>query len=69
MFSDAAHPAFGWYTRSGGGFLWELVVGALYIFVGVYLLLHPLSLGLVDTAFVRQPAPKATQRHVPQTNV
>jgi uncharacterized membrane protein HdeD (DUF308 family) len=47
VFSGGAHLAFGWHTRSAGGFLWELLVGILYIFIGVYLLLHPVA-GLVS---------------------
>ena len=43
VFSGAAHLAFGWYTRSAGGFLWELLGGVLYLFVGGYLLLKPLA--------------------------
>lgn len=43
VFSGAVHLAFGWSRRSTGGFLWELLVGVLYIFVGGYLLLQPLT--------------------------
>jgi uncharacterized membrane protein HdeD (DUF308 family) len=42
VFSGAVHLVFAWHTRSAGGFLWELLVGILYIFIGVYLLMHPL---------------------------
>ena len=41
MFSGAAHLIFAWHTRTAGGMLWELLLGILYIFVGVYALLHP----------------------------
>jgi uncharacterized membrane protein HdeD (DUF308 family) len=41
VFSGCVHLVFAWYTRSTGGFLWELLVGILYIFIGVYLLMHP----------------------------
>jgi uncharacterized membrane protein HdeD (DUF308 family) len=47
VFSGVAHLVFGWHTRSAGGFLWELLVGILYIFIGVYLLMHPVA-GLVS---------------------
>jgi len=47
VFSGGAHLVFGWHTRSAGGFLWELLVGILYIFIGVYLLMHPVA-GLVS---------------------
>jgi len=32
-----------WQRRSAGGFLWELLVGVLYNFIGVYLLMRPLE--------------------------
>jgi uncharacterized membrane protein HdeD (DUF308 family) len=47
VFSGGAHLVFGWHTRSAGGFLWELLVGILYIFIGVYLLMHPVA-GLIS---------------------
>jgi uncharacterized membrane protein HdeD (DUF308 family) len=43
LFSGCTHLVFAWYTRSTGGLLWELLVGALYIFIGVYLLMHPVA--------------------------
>jgi uncharacterized membrane protein HdeD (DUF308 family) len=43
VFSGCVHLAFAWQTRSAGGFLWELLVGILYIFIGVYLLMHPVA--------------------------
>jgi uncharacterized membrane protein HdeD (DUF308 family) len=43
VFSGAAHLVFAWYTRSAGGFLWELLMGILYIFIGAYLLMHPVA--------------------------
>ncbi len=43
VFSGCAHLVFAWQSRSGRGFLWELLVGILYIFIGVYLLMHPLA--------------------------
>ena len=43
IFSGCAHLAFAWYARSGGGVIWELLLGVLYIFIGVYLLAHPLA--------------------------
>ena len=43
VFSGGAHLAFAWRTRSSGGFLWELLLGILYIAVGAYLLLHPVA--------------------------
>jgi uncharacterized membrane protein HdeD (DUF308 family) len=43
VFSGGAHLVFAWHTRSAGGFLWELLVGILYIFIGAYLLMHPVA--------------------------
>ena len=43
VFSGCTHLVFAWYTRSAGGLLWELLVGVLYIFIGVYLLVHPVA--------------------------
>lgn len=40
VFSGAIHLVFAWYRPSTGGFLWELIVGILYIFTGSYLLMH-----------------------------
>jgi uncharacterized membrane protein HdeD (DUF308 family) len=50
-FSGCAHLVFAWYTRSTGGFLWELLLGILYIFIGAYLLVHPLA-GLASLTLV-----------------
>lgn len=43
VFSGCTHLVFAWYTRNAGGLLWELLVGALYIFIGIYLLVHPVA--------------------------
>ena len=43
VFSGCVHLVFSWNTRSAGGFLWALLVGILYICIGVYLLVHPLA--------------------------
>ncbi len=43
MLSGAVHLVFAWHTRTTGGMLWELLLGILYIFVGVYVLLHPVA--------------------------
>jgi len=43
VFSGGAHLAFAWRTRGTGGFLWEVLLGILYIAVGAYLLLHPVA--------------------------
>lgn len=51
MFSGAAHLVFAWHTRTAGGLVWELLLGVLYIFVGVYALLHPVA-GLASFTLV-----------------
>ena len=43
VFSGCGHLVFSWHTRTSGGFLWELLVGILYILIGVYLLVHPVA--------------------------
>jgi uncharacterized membrane protein HdeD (DUF308 family) len=43
VFSGAVHLVFSWNTRTAGGLIWELLLGILYIFIGVYLLMHPLA--------------------------
>ena len=51
MFSGAAHLVFAWHTRTAGGLIFELLVGILYLFVGVYALLHPVA-GLASLTLV-----------------
>jgi len=43
VFSGVAHLVFAWHTRTTGGILWELLLGILYIYVGAYLLFHPVA--------------------------
>ena len=43
VFSGGVHLVFAWYRPSTGGLLWELLVGILYIFIGGYLLMHPVA--------------------------
>jgi uncharacterized membrane protein HdeD (DUF308 family) len=43
IFSGCVHLVFAWYRPSAGGFVWELLLGVLYIFIGVYLLMHPVA--------------------------
>lgn len=51
MFSGAAHLVFAWHTRTAGGMLWELLLGILYILVGVYALVNPVA-GLASLTLV-----------------
>ena len=46
MFSGAAHLVFAWYRRHSRAFLWQLLLGILYIFISTYILINP-ALGLV----------------------
>jgi len=46
VFCGVAHLVFGWHIREIGGIIWELLLGALYIGIGAYLLTHPVA-GLV----------------------
>jgi uncharacterized membrane protein HdeD (DUF308 family) len=46
IFSGVMHLVFAWQTEKGG-FLWELLLGIVYILAGVYLLMNPVT-GLVS---------------------
>ena len=41
------HFLFAWKTHTTSGVLWEILLGFLYLFSGIYLILHPLA-GLVS---------------------
>ena len=43
MLSGAIHLVFAWHTRTAGGMIWELLLGLLYLSVGVYSLIHPVA--------------------------
>jgi uncharacterized membrane protein HdeD (DUF308 family) len=43
IFAGAAHLVFGWHLRGIGGVLWQMLLGVLYIGIGVYLLAHPVA--------------------------
>jgi uncharacterized membrane protein HdeD (DUF308 family) len=47
IFSAAAHFVFAWHRRGAGGVIWELLLGVVYGFIGIYILLHPVA-GLVS---------------------
>jgi len=51
LFAGVAHLVFAWHMRSAGGFTWELILGLLYGFVGVYMLMHPAA-GLASLTLV-----------------
>ncbi len=43
IFSGITHFLFAFKTHTTGTLIWELFIGAVYLFTGVYLILHPLS--------------------------
>jgi len=43
VFSGAVHLVFAWYRPSAEGLIWEVLVAILYGFIGVYLLMHPVT--------------------------
>jgi|SRR5271156_1139572 uncharacterized membrane protein HdeD (DUF308 family) len=43
IFSGGAHLVFAWHTRTGGAVIWEVLLGILYIGVGVYILMNPVA--------------------------
>jgi uncharacterized membrane protein HdeD (DUF308 family) len=42
VLSGAAHLAYSWHTRHGGGLFWGMLFGVIHIVAGGYVLLHPL---------------------------
>jgi len=46
MFSGVAHLVFAWHMRGVGGVIWQVLLGILYIGIGIYLLGQPVA-GLV----------------------
>mgnify|MGYP001600163238 FL=1 len=51
IISAITHFIFAFKTHTTGSLLWELLVGAVYLFTGVYLILHPLS-GLIALTLI-----------------
>jgi uncharacterized membrane protein HdeD (DUF308 family) len=49
ILSGITHFVFAFKTHTTGSVIWELVIGAIYLFTGVYLLLHPVDALLVLT--------------------
>lgn len=43
VFCGVAHLVFGWHIRAVGGLIWQVLLGALYIGIGAYLLVHPVA--------------------------
>ena len=49
ILSGITHFIFAFKTHTTGGLIWELIIGAIYLFTGVYLILHPVDALLVLT--------------------
>ena len=49
ILSGITHFVFAFKTHTTGGLIWELIIGAIYLFTGVYLILHPVDALLVLT--------------------
>ena len=41
ILAGAAHLLFGWHARTSGAVVWQVILGLLYLGVGIYLILHP----------------------------
>ena len=52
IISGITHLVFAFKTHTTGGVLWELLLGAVYLFTGVYLIMHPLAGLLTLTLFL-----------------
>ena len=50
IFSGVMHLVFAWHQRATGSMLWQLLLGIVYILVGVYLLMNP-AVGLASLTF------------------
>ncbi len=43
ILSGITHFIFAFKTHTTGGVIWEILLGVVYLFTGVYLILHPLA--------------------------
>ena len=43
ILSGITHFVFAFKTHTTGGLIWELIIGAIYLFTGFYLILHPVA--------------------------
>jgi len=43
ILSGITHFIFAFKTHTRGGLIWEILIGIVYLFTGVYLILHPLD--------------------------
>jgi uncharacterized membrane protein HdeD (DUF308 family) len=46
VFTGVMHFVYAWHPRTTGAIIWEILVGIAYVFVGGWVLYHPL-LGMV----------------------
>ncbi len=46
LVAGVAHLLYAWHSRTSGAVIWQVIIGLLYLFVGLYLLFHP-ARGLV----------------------
>jgi uncharacterized membrane protein HdeD (DUF308 family) len=51
IFSGLAHLVFAFKTHTTGGVIWEILVAAIYLITGIYLVLHPVT-GLIVLTLV-----------------
>ena len=43
ILSAVTHLVFAFKTHTTGGLIWEILIGAIYLITGVYLILHPIA--------------------------
>ncbi len=43
ILSGVAHLVFAWHTRTAGGLVWELILGLLYVGLGIYMVVQPIA--------------------------
>jgi uncharacterized membrane protein HdeD (DUF308 family) len=43
ILSAVTHLIFAFKTHTTGGLIWEIIIGAIYLITGVYLILHPVE--------------------------
>jgi uncharacterized membrane protein HdeD (DUF308 family) len=43
ILSGVTHLIFAFKTHTTGGLIWEILIGAIYLITGVYLILHPIE--------------------------
>jgi len=51
IFGGVLHLWLAWHVRGTGAHIWEVLVGLAYLWIGIYILMHPLA-GLVGLTIV-----------------